>query len=369
MSNIVIAGYYGFSNAGDEAILCALIEELKKLGGNLNITVLSARPHKTASEYGVNSVKRSSLVQVFRAMRQSRIFISGGGSLLQDVTSWRSLYYYLFLMTLAKKLGLITVLYANGVGPINSPINRYITKAVLEQHDFLSVRDEESKSFLRKLGILKKAIDITADPAFTLKPAAPEQGAEILKTEGINPEDGSPIIGICIRPWKGENKDYRHVLAKAADFISREFKARILFVPLHEGEDRQESLEIMRLMETDSLLLKGSYNPKELMSVIGYLELLIGVRLHSLIFAAAVGTPFAGISYDPKIDSFLKSFNMGPIGRLEGPDLNDLLIKLDDVWRNRDNMRRKIKEKARKMAERVNEHNRQLFKLLNIMPS
>jgi len=271
MNNIIISGYYGFSNAGDEAILWALIEEFKKLRSSLNITVLSDQPHKTAAEYGVNSVKRSNLIQVFKAMKQSQIFISGGGSLLQDITSRRSLYYYLFLMTLARKLELVTVLYANGVGPINSPISRYMTKTVLEQHDFLSVRDEESKSFLRKLGILKKTIDVTADPAFVLNPAVPKRGAEILETEGISPEDASPIIGFCIRQWKGKQKDYRQVMAKAADFISREFKARILFIPFHGGEDLRESLEIMKLMETDYLVLKGSYNPKELMSIIGHL--------------------------------------------------------------------------------------------------
>ncbi len=357
MVRIIISGYYGFSNAGDEAILWSLIEQIREATPDASITVLSAQPEKTAYDYDVSAVKRNDFIEIIKSLKISDIFINGGGSLLQDVTSSKSLYYYLILTDLAKKMGLITALYSNGVGPINSSFNRYLTKRVLEKTDFLSVRDEDSRAFLRDIGI-RKEVYLTADPALILEPASTERGREILKSEGIDIENINSIVGISVRPWV---YDYSEVFAKFSDFISRELKSEILFIPFHGEDDIEVSLKIMKLMNERAHVIKGIYNPKELMSIIKRINLLVGVRLHSLIFAAAVGTPFCGLSYDPKIDGFLKMFEMEPIGYMDNLDLDTLCSKVEELWANRESAGKKINEKVIKLSANIKEHNRQFF--------
>lgn len=363
MARIIISGYYGFSNAGDEAILWSLIEQIRKAALDTEITVLSAQPEKTAFDYNVRAAKRNNFIEIIKLFKNSDIFIDGGGSLLQDVTSSKSLYYYLILTDLAKRMGLITALYSNGIGPINSPFNRYLTKRVLEKTDFLSVRDEDSRAFLKNMGIRKKDIFLTVDPALILEPALEERGKEILESEGIDIENINSIVGISVRPWV---QNYREVFAKFSDFISRELESDILFIPFHGEDDIEESLKIIKLMDERAHIIKGSYNPKELMSIIKRLNLLVGVRLHSLIFAAAVGTPFCGLSYDPKIDGFLKMFEMEPIGYMENMDLDVMCSRVKGLWVNRESISSNINEKVINLSANIKQHNRQFFNFLGI---
>lgn len=364
MAKIVISGYYGFSNAGDEAILWSLIEQLRKVKSDIEITVLSNQPEKTAYDYGVRAVKRNDFIEIIKLLKRSDIFINGGGSLLQDVTSSKSLYYYLILTDLAKRMGLITALYSNGVGPINSPFNRYLTKRVLEKIDFLSVRDEDSRSFLKDMGIRKKDICLTADPALILEPALEERGKDILIIEGIDIENINSLVGISVRPWI---HNYREAFARFSDFISRELESEILFIPFHGEDDIEESLEIIKLMDERAHIIKGRYNPKELMSIIKRLNLLVGVRLHSLIFAAAVGTPFCGLSYDPKIDGFLKMFEMEPIGYMDSMDLDVMCSGVKGLWVNRESASSNINEKVVKLSANIKQYNTQFFNFLGIL--
>lgn len=126
MKNIVISGYYGQLNTGDEAILRVLVDKLKeyerKSNSSLNIVVLSSRPELTAKLYNVEAVNRKKIPSVIKAIKRCDIFISGGGSLFQNETSNRSLYYYLFQIFLAKLFGKKVFIFSQGIGPIKGGI-------------------------------------------------------------------------------------------------------------------------------------------------------------------------------------------------------------------------------------------------------
>jgi glycosyltransferase involved in cell wall biosynthesis len=91
--NVVMSGYYGFGNAGDEAILQSIHQNISGTGGDISITVLSNDPEDTKNRYGYNAVNRFKLLSVFKALRNCDALVSGGGSLLQDHTSTRSRFY------------------------------------------------------------------------------------------------------------------------------------------------------------------------------------------------------------------------------------------------------------------------------------
>ena len=260
-------------------------------------------------------------------------------------------------------MGLITAFYSNGIGPINSSINRYITKQVLKRADIISVRDEGSKIFLETLGI-KSKIYLTADPVLVLEPEPKVLGKEILKNEGVDIEKTRAIVGISVRPWI---HNYHKTFANFMDFISRELNCDILFIPFHGEGDLEESVKILGLMEEKAYIIEGSYNPKEIMGIISSLDFLVGIRLHSLIFASAVGTPFCGISYDPKIDAFLKIFDKEPIAFIEEMDLNRMCDKIKMFWVNRTDFKKDMDKKVSELKSNIYEHNKKFFSLIGLI--
>ncbi|NLK01375.1 MAG: polysaccharide pyruvyl transferase CsaB, partial [Clostridia bacterium] len=145
MPRVVLSGYYGFQNAGDEAILYSIIKALRKVSPDIEMLVLSNSPSETSLRHGVEAANRWCIKEIYSEIRKSDLFISGGGSLLQDVTGLKSLVYYLGIVFLAKLLGKPVMFYAQGIGPINSFIGRVLTKIAADRVDLITVRDENSR--------------------------------------------------------------------------------------------------------------------------------------------------------------------------------------------------------------------------------
>ncbi|MBI2251455.1 MAG: polysaccharide pyruvyl transferase family protein, partial [Armatimonadetes bacterium] len=165
---VVISGYYGYENIGDEAILKAILESISEEISNLKFIVLSNNPLITSQTFNVKAVHRYNFPQIIKAILKSSVFISGGGGLIQDITSFKSLQYYLGLILLAKILRKPVIIYAQGIGPLLHRKSKIFTKFICNLVDLITVRDYASKEELKKLGI-KKEILVAADPALTLE--------------------------------------------------------------------------------------------------------------------------------------------------------------------------------------------------------
>lgn len=349
MKKIALAGYYGFDNAGDEAILAAIISSLRhRIDEEVEITVLSADPARTEKLYNVSAVDRFSLVGIITVFYQVDLLLLGGGSLLQDTTSQRSLLYYLGLVYLAHKINLAVVCYAQGVGPITSRLGEALVPKVLNSAARLTVRDEESKDLLIKLGV-RKPVRVTVDPVFNLSLVSKKRRQEIITAESLDLD--SPVIGVSVRHWTAESNDYLAVLAEVLDRLNHRLEGDILFLPLHYPHDLAASRKVKEQMETAAQLLVGKYHPREIASLFGECELVIGVRLHSLIFAAINYVPLVGISYDPKVDSLLKRLDLKPAGRVTDLSAAELYNQVLDVWQNQDQVEEKLKRKAVEMQQ------------------
>lgn len=314
MKRVLISGYYGFDNTGDEAILEALTLALTQSG--VEISVLSRNPERTQELYKVKAFNRFNIIDVFKALKGSDVLISGGGSLFQDVTSSISLYYYLAVVQMALIMKKNVYIYSQGIGPINKRLNRNLFSKIVNKVKSISVRDNLSYEELLKLRIHKPSIDITSDPVFLLQPASTERGLEILSEIGVNVRDKGYFIGVAVRPWKEKNVAAEK-LAEIADKVIEEFNAELIFFPFHYPCDLDFVRDIIQKMRNKPFVLENRYLPSEIMSVIGLMDVNIGIRLHSLIFSACMGVPMIGISYDPKIDGFLNSLGVKPICKYE----------------------------------------------------
>lgn len=312
--NILVSGYYGFANAGDEAMLTAVIDALRGLMDDPAIFVLSGNPKETAARHGVKAIHRFDLFSMLWAMTRADILISGGGSILQDVTSRRSVYYYLGVLQIAKLLGKPVMLYGQGIGPLRSAAARKLTGFVCRQADAIAVRDKESLDELARLGVDKEKAFLTADPVMAMRPADKAAGRLILREHGVK---GGFLVGISAREWQGLSS-FKKEIAGAADALVQERSAKIIFLPLQYPGDLLVSREIASLMaeKGSAAIIEKRCGVSDFLSLVGNMDLLLSVRLHALIFGALMRAPVVGLSYDPKIDAFLESIGSAPAGDL-----------------------------------------------------
>lgn len=330
---VVISGYYGFNNSGDNAILKAIVKELRKADSSLEITVLSKNPSETEQVYKINAVNRFKPIEIIKAIKGCDLFISGGGSLLQDVTSTRSNLYYLGLMRIAKFFRKPVMVYANGIGPINRRINRLWTKNILNKVDFITLRDENSRIFLEELEVTNKRIKVTADPVFTLEASQDSVVDNIFKTERI-PQD-KPLVGVSIRSWENEEK-ILDVVSKAIDYMISNYDVNVVLIPMHYPEDLSVSIELLKRVNSGRcFVIRNTYSVEDTMGIIGRLDMIIAMRLHSLIYAASQLVPMIGIIYDPKVEGFLKSIHMDRMLKVENIGYSQMVDHIDFVWNNR----------------------------------
>ena len=338
---ILLAGYFGSSNLGDEAILEALLSGIRKEYPDADITVLSAEPSETSAVHHVRSIHKYSFLRIIKALRNADAFILGGGGLIQDSTSGRSLRYYLFLISLAKHFGKKVILLGQGIGPVR---NKKRLKKALSGVDLITVRDEDSLKFLTDIGVKAKKIVLSADLTFLLPAPSKEAGKKLLELEGIV-KGGSRLVGISVREAVGGAKiseeEYR-ALAAMCDHLINEMDLQPVFLIFNYPDDLETSSRVMEHMKDPAHVVLRRCSPAEMLAVISNMDALIGMRLHSLIFSAIAKVPSFGLSYDPKVAVFQKIagrawINMSALdgkelasqidSKLESPSMNNFEVE------------------------------------------
>ncbi|MGB9678804.1 MAG: polysaccharide pyruvyl transferase CsaB [Thermoanaerobacteraceae bacterium] len=357
---IIISGYYGFDNIGDEAVLKCIVDEIKNRGIN-DITVLSNSPNYTSQTYGVKAVNRNSFKDIYKGIKRSDILLSGGGSLLQDVTSSKSLWYYLIIIFLGKLLRKKVYIIGQGIGPINSRFNRWLTKKILNRLSGITVRDQYSKRYLEELGVTKNII-VSADPVVNLTVYKDDGIKAAKEKDGI--ELDSPYAIICVREW--DNSELSRVeLARAADSINEEYGYKIVFLPFYYKKDYEESDRVATYMKMPYEILSEKYDIDEMISIIKHSKLLVGIRLHSLIFSFIALTPFIGISYDPKVEGFLKAIGETDIIYIENFTSEQILKKVKNIFNNEEKYIQNLEDNLKKLRELSKENFDMIIKTNN----
>ena len=299
----LVCGAYGRGNAGDDAILEAIVTELRQIDPDLPVWVLSRNPRDTRLTYRVNSIYTFAFPRFLRRMGKTRLYINGGGSLMQDVTSHRSLWFYLFTISWAKRLGNRVMMYGCGIGPIHSPANRRRAARVLQKSvDAITLRDTHSKDELDDMGVTAPEVLLSADPTVILPPA-PEQAIDgILESQGIDP--AGKYIGFSLRPWPGF-EEKAPVFAAAADYAYEKYGLIPVFLPIERRLDVAAARTAARYMKAPYFILPETGNSAHTIGLFKRMQVVVSMRLHALIFAAGQGVPLVGVVYDQKISSFL----------------------------------------------------------------
>lgn len=346
---VIISGYYGFGNTGDEAILSAMIKALQKYIKDVEITVISKDSRKTTTQHCVKAVQRNKPIDILKAIWESDLFISGGGGLIQDVTGVSTIQYYLGMVLLAKILKKKVMYYAQGIGPVKTDKGKKITKFITNMIDVVTLRDDESKKCLIEIGVKSPPIFITADPVMALEPESGERIDNILLDEGIK-KDGFKI-GVSIRPWK-TSTDYIKIISNVADRLADEYNAEIVLIPFQKSQDLEICMQVKKTIKGKSTVIKNEYSPQELQGLIGRMDILMGMRLHSLIFGSTLNVPMIGIVYDPKVKNFSELIGTSSIS-LEDMTEENFYSMIKDVYTKREEIKKKIEKNMNELKEKA----------------
>jgi polysaccharide pyruvyl transferase CsaB len=289
---VLLSGYYGFGNLGDEALLAVVVARLRARFPSLQIEALSGAPRHTRESLGIDAAPRWDFRAVRAAIARADTVLSGGGGLLQNATSLRSLLYYAGILREAIRSKRKTMIFAQSIGPLDL-WGRFVVRRFCRGLDRATVRDAASLRLLREL-LPATPVEQTADPVFLYDlPAAAD-----LSAEGLGAESG-PYAVVSVRKTAGA-RDAAGALARAVDRLAERHGVRSAFLPMGGAGDAEVSTEIIRACASAPVLLPECTLEKAA-AIIRGARAVIGMRLHALILAARFAVPFLALAYDPKV--------------------------------------------------------------------
>ena len=302
----LLSGYYGFGNAGDEAVLAAILDALgSRVPSGTEYIVTAGDPERTIAMHSTPShrvivVPRQHPRLLLQAIKACDVFISGGGSLLQDVTSLRNVVYYTSLMRWARLARKPLMVYAQGVGPLRKPMSRKLSRVAMQGAKILTVRDADSQTLLRSIGV-RREIEVTADPVWALD-CTNQAGRDSNGSQSSKQN----VWCVSLRSWPNVTNEAEHAAGafKQVCDAARAANARLRFLPMQPSSDGpliEEQFHKFADATQDEIIDTSRLHPGAVMAEAGRCNLMLAMRLHALIFAAAQGVPCVAINYDPKV--------------------------------------------------------------------
>ena len=323
---VVICGAYGRGNAGDDAILEAILQEMRTIDLDMPITVLTKDPKATRLAYRVRTAGRMDVFTWEKAMHHAALYINGGGSLIQDVTSRRSLWFYLHNIQAAHKAGCKVQMYGCGIGPVLREQHRKLAARVLNACvDVITLREPDSQKELQSMGVTRPEVLLTADPALTLPAASDDEIDSVLLRAGIPPRGN--YLCFALRNWKGfESK--APLFGQAAKYAYETYGLTPVFAAVEKHLDPGAGRLAAAGLDIPHYFLDDAGSAGTIIGALFRMQAVVSMRLHALIFAAGQGIPLAGVVYDPKVSSFLRYIGQENFADLDAltPDLLKSMI-------------------------------------------
>ena len=310
MARVLLSGYYGFGNFGDEVLLEVIVERMRRRFPSAQLEVLSATPQATAEHHRVATTPRWDWRAIRAAIVRADVVLSGGGGLLQNATSLRSLLYYAGILREAIRARRKTMVFAQSVGPLDF-WGRLLVRRFCKGLDRATLRDERSVRLFREL-VPRTPIERTADPVFLYE--CP-QGETDLASEGLGPESGAYAV-VSVRR-AAAFRDGPAIIGRAVDRLAQRHDIRAAFLSLGGAADAAASTDIIRACTSNPVLLPECTLAKTA-SILRGARVVVGMRFHSLVLAARYAVPFLAIAYDPKVSALCEDleYPLAPLWRV-----------------------------------------------------
>jgi len=308
--DLVLSGYYGFDNFGDEMILDTLIKSLREKRPDIEIAVLSRKPRTTIDRFDVDAYDRFNPLVSNKVLTQSSTFVNGGGTLFTDITSTRSLLYYSHINRKAQRMGMKTMILANGIGPFRKKCNMKRALKVFKRTDLITVRDAGAYNFIHS-HLPEKEVIHTADVTFVNRmPKVAAADDSVVSEMGIPTDRGYFIVSL--RNWRRGGEEFEKTIAASCDAVSQKYGLTAVFLPMQYERDIDVITSVAMKMRNRAVVISDkNVGLSKITDLISHSRFVFAMRLHALIFAAACNRPSLGIAYDIKVSNFIKENKTG----------------------------------------------------------
>lgn len=341
MARLLLGGYFGCGNIGDDAILMGFLGGIQGLGHESR--VLAGSPERLMRNYGVQAIDRMDFKLIGEALEQADALVFPGGSLFQDVTSVRSTLYYEKLVKMAKSAKKRVLMLGQGVGPLTKFFGKSAARNAFNQADLLCVRDPASVVALRELGVKRTAI-ATADMAFLLpRPELTESSQDSFSVGGMK------TIGINCRPL-GKDKSAIEIYAQFARLLFEKGLVPVM-IPQDTVEDQAMVDQISKACNGKVPELRGLTTVRQLQERIMRMDAVVSMRLHTGILATTVGVPSLMVSYDPKVTAFANMMGGASPLKVEGLSADRMWAALESMLNDREAVRAQVERKRQELEK------------------
>ncbi len=343
----IISGYYGYKNSGDDSLLASVVKTIYEVNPKNQIVILT----KKNSTYHFDNVKyidRFSLLSILSNIKKTDVLVMGGGSLIQDKTSSRSLYYYLLVIRIAALYRKKIYMYANGFGPINKRINQKITRKVLDRVSVITFRDKHSYHFIKTIGVTRPHMLVTADSVYSVNR---------IQTKNTTAKNRAVFI---IRNWEGADVFIRE-LALFADYLAEEKKYEIVFLPLKLPDDLNISKNISSLMKQPYKIVELG-NENDLIAYLSTSKFSVSMRFHGVVYSSIASVLSIGLNYDKKVASICEILQL-PCLNIDDIKVGNLISEFSYLETNSKILSQHMNKGVQELKERSNINKEILYKI------
>ena len=337
---LLLAGYIGAGNHGDDAMMYGFASYAEMHG--FSISLLSGSPDATQRDFNIPSYDRRNSGQIQRAIEECDALVFPGGSIFQDATSTRSVFYYASLVKKAKQAGKKVLLLGQGVGPLTSFLGKRSALGAFQSADVVSVRDPGSVQTLQSLGF-KGKIHVTADSAFLMPKPVIANDAEGFAVGGMT------SVGIAARPL-GKSVDVVSLMGDFCRLLYQSGKMPVL-IAMDRNEDLPLNLEISKQQGGRIPDIHKSMTPMQVQARIARMDCVVAMRLHAGILATTVDVPPLMISYDPKVQAYSRILDIGSAVALEGLTAQRLFDQFSAFNKDRERNAKLISKKREELTK------------------
>lgn len=303
---VLLCGYYGFGNMGDELMLESAVRKIENEVGDVSVRILSRGRKGISCGRRVSFVRRSSPFAVMRAIKRADKVVFGGGTLLQNATSRRSLAYYLALLKYAQFFGKRTELWGNGIGDIKGKRSRRAVAKTLKCCDRVGIRDgasmEKIEEMCREFGV--EISGVCAERDLALEPwlygDIDARESEVLVRLGLAEGKRFAVFSVM----GNAAQEHRKSIFEYAKKLGREGVTPI-FAVMYPAQDLALSRKLCKDLGG---ILAYPFWATDIVALMRGAEVVCSMRYHALVLAHVAGASFVGIGDDQKIKSFCSEY-------------------------------------------------------------